>query len=69
MIINILMSPLHRRTGRAGNHGYAYTFLTPDQGRYAVDLIRALEMSGTTVPSDLKDLWDKYVKDMEAVSC
>lgn len=36
---------VHRcgRTGRAGNKGYAYTFITPEQGRYSADVIKALE--------------------------
>ena len=60
---------VHRcgRTGRAGKIGYAYTFLKPDQERYAGDIIRALETSGTPVPDELRALWDEYVKKMEAV--
>jgi len=60
---------VHRcgRTGRAGNIGYAYTFLTPDQARYGCDVIRALETSGTPVPEELHVLWDDYVKKMEAM--
>ena len=59
---------VHRcgRTGRAGNVGYAYTFITPEQDRNACDLIRALETSGTPVPEELRELWDSYVKKMEA---
>ncbi|RYY33829.1 DEAD/DEAH box helicase, partial [archaeon] len=35
---------VHRvgRTGRAGRKGTAYTFITPEEGKYADDLIRAL---------------------------
>lgn len=38
---------VHRcgRTGRAGNKGFAYTFITPDQGKYAYDINKALELS------------------------
>ena len=59
---------VHRcgRTGRAGKHGHAYTFLTPDQGRCAGDLIKALQLSKTAVPSELTDLWNQHVKEMEA---
>lgn len=59
---------VHRcgRTGRAGNKGYAWTFLTPDQGRYAGDLVRAFELSNTPVPDDLRELWDKYKTAQEA---
>lgn len=43
---------VHRvgRTGRAGNKGTAYTFITPEESQYATDLIRALENSGNIVP-------------------
>jgi len=54
---------VHRvgRTGRAGMKGTAYTFIQPDQARYAGDLINALEISGARVPSDLENLWKDYV--------
>uniref|UniRef100_A0A8C9ZE73 Probable ATP-dependent RNA helicase DDX46 n=1 Tax=Sander lucioperca TaxID=283035 RepID=A0A8C9ZE73_SANLU len=47
---------VHRagRTGRAGNKGFAYTFITEDQVRYAGDIIKALELSGSPVPSELE---------------
>ncbi|GFT09438.1 probable ATP-dependent RNA helicase DDX46 [Nephila pilipes] len=53
---------VHRcgRTGRAGNKGYAYTFLTTEQARYAGDIIKALEQSQNPVPEDLQKLWDEY---------
>lgn len=59
---------VHRcgRTGRAGKKGFAWTFLTPEQGRYAGDIIRALELSGGKVPDDLQQLWDKYKATQEA---
>lgn len=59
---------VHRcgRTGRAGNKGYAWTFLTSDQGRYAGDIVRALEASGTDLPEDLNDLWNMYKALQEA---
>jgi ATP-dependent RNA helicase DDX46/PRP5 len=60
---------VHRcgRTGRAGQIGYAYTFITPEQDRHAGDLIRALETSGTPVPEELMLLWENYRKKMEAM--
>ena len=60
---------VHRcgRTGRAGNKGFSYTFITPEQKRYAGHLIKALELSSEPVPPELKDMWDNYVKEMEAM--
>lgn len=59
---------VHRcgRTGRAGNKGFAWTFLTPDQGRYASEIIRALELSGANVPDELRELWEQYKASQEA---
>lgn len=54
------------RTGRAGNKGCAFTFITPEQSRYAGDVIRALELSGTPVPPDLQTLWNDYKAAQEA---
>ncbi|KAK3579535.1 hypothetical protein CHS0354_028367 [Potamilus streckersoni] len=53
---------VHRcgRTGRAGNKGYAFTFITRDQERYAGDIIKALELSGFPIPQDLQQLWNDY---------
>ncbi|XP_070838848.1 probable ATP-dependent RNA helicase DDX46 isoform X1 [Chaetodon trifascialis] len=53
---------VHRagRTGRAGNKGYAYTFITEDQVRYAGDIIKALELSGSPVPPELEQLWASF---------
>uniref|UniRef100_A0A803SWR8 RNA helicase n=1 Tax=Anolis carolinensis TaxID=28377 RepID=A0A803SWR8_ANOCA len=59
---------VHRagRTGRAGNKGYAYTFITEDQARYAGDIIKALELSGTPVPSELEKLWNDFKDQQKA---
>nr|KAG5704149.1 hypothetical protein BaRGS_009679 [Batillaria attramentaria] len=53
---------VHRcgRTARAGNKGFAYTFITPEQERYAGEIIRALELSESPVPDDLAKLWNDY---------
>ncbi|CAF3829698.1 unnamed protein product, partial [Rotaria sp. Silwood1] len=58
---------VHRcgRTGRAGNIGYAYTFLTPAQERYAGNIIEALKTSGAYIPEELILLWNDYVKKNE----
>lgn len=60
---------VHRvgRTGRAGNRGYAYTFLAPEgQERQAGDLVKAFENAGAKVPESLKMIWDQYKTKMEA---
>lgn len=61
---------VHRcgRTGRAGNKGFAYTFITPDQERISGDIVKALELSETTVPPELQALWDRYKTKQTAVS-
>ena len=53
---------VHRcgRTGRAGSKGYAQTFITPEQGRYAGEISKALELSETVVPNELRELWEGY---------
>ena len=58
---------IHRcgRTGRAGNKGFAYTFITPEQKRYAGHIIKALELSQSPVPPELNTIWTDYVKEME----
>lgn len=55
---------VHRcgRTGRAGTKGFAHTFITPEQGRYAGEILKALELSETVVPTELRDLWDSFKK-------
>ena len=59
---------VHRcgRTGRAGNTGNAYTFITPDQQKYAGDIIKALELSGAGVPPDLEEMWKTYTEKLQA---
>jgi ATP-dependent RNA helicase DDX46/PRP5 len=55
---NHLEDYVHRagRTGRAGNKGTAITFITPQQDRYAVDIMRALEASNAFISDELKAL-------------
>ncbi|XP_054481948.1 probable ATP-dependent RNA helicase DDX46 [Anoplopoma fimbria] len=59
---------VHRagRTGRAGNKGFAYTFITDDQVRYAGDIIKALELSGSPVPPELEKLWASFKDQQKA---
>lgn len=49
---------VHRagRTGRAGNKGVCVTFVTPEQDRYAFDILKALMASNANVPPELKAL-------------
>ena len=58
---------VHRcgRTGRAGNKGSAYTFITAEQYRYAGEIIKALELSGATVPPDLETMWNNYIEKLK----
>ncbi|CAG2245181.1 DDX46 [Mytilus edulis] len=53
---------VHRcgRTGRAGNKGFAFTFVTPEQERYSGDIIKALELSGAEIPAELNTIWETY---------
>ena len=62
MLLNI-----SRRTGRAGNKGIAYTFLTIDQGPMSGDIMFALEQTNTPIPEQLKMLYDNYVEERKAV--
>lgn len=58
---------VHRcgRTGRAGNKGYAVTFITPDQGKFAYDINKALELSGKPTDQGLVRLFEEYKKKQE----
>lgn len=47
--------------------GYAYTFITEDQVRYAGDIIKALELSGSLVPPELEQLWASFKDQQKAV--
>lgn len=59
---------VHRcgRTGRAGNAGVAWTFVTPEQGNFSGEIIRALESSGAETPEELRTLWEKYKTQQES---
>ncbi|KAI4234375.1 MAG: hypothetical protein LQ349_003849 [Xanthoria aureola] len=60
---NHLEDYVHRagRTGRAGNTGTAVTFVTPEQDRYSVDIVKALKQSDREVPEDLRKLADGFI--------
>ncbi|ODV94643.1 hypothetical protein PACTADRAFT_29588, partial [Pachysolen tannophilus NRRL Y-2460] len=55
---NHLEDYVHRvgRTGRAGQLGIAYTFVTPEEDRSANDISKALIMSKNVVPKEIDDL-------------
>ncbi|CAG8601941.1 3784_t:CDS:10 [Paraglomus occultum] len=59
---------VHRvgRTGRAGNKGTAYTFITPEQDRYAMDIVKALKLSGGHVSPELQQLADEFQEKVKA---
>ncbi|PKY42662.1 P-loop containing nucleoside triphosphate hydrolase protein [Rhizophagus irregularis] len=61
---------VHRvgRTGRAGNKGTAYTFITPEQDRYAMDIVKALKLSGGHVSPELQALADGFQEKVKAGS-
>lgn len=51
---------VHRagRTGRAGNKGTCITFISPDQDKFSVDIVRALEASNAYISPELKAMSD-----------
>ncbi|VDO66377.1 unnamed protein product, partial [Haemonchus placei] len=60
---------VHRvgRTGRAGNKGYAYTFILPEhQERMAGEVCRAFETAGAKPPPELKVMFEKFKAEMAA---
>lgn len=65
---NHLEDYVHRagRTGRAGNTGTAVTFVTPDQDRFAVDIVKALKQSGQPIPEALQKLADSFLEKVKA---
>jgi ATP-dependent RNA helicase DDX46/PRP5 len=68
---NHLEDYVHRigRTGRAGNKGFAVTFITPEECSFASDLIKALESansSGTFVSQELRDLEATYLEKLQS---
>ncbi|WVN85262.1 pre-mRNA-processing ATP-dependent RNA helicase PRP5 [Cryptococcus depauperatus CBS 7841] len=54
---------VHRagRTGRAGNKGICITFITPEQEKFSVDIVRALEASKAFVSDDLRKMSDGFL--------
>ncbi len=65
---NHLEDYVHRagRTGRAGNKGTCVTFVTPQQDRYARDIVAALTASNVAVPDDLAALAGKFAEKVKS---
>lgn len=53
---------VHRagRTGRAGQRGTCITFITPEQERYAKDIVAALRASKVDVPPELESMASQF---------
>eukprot|EP01121_Diplochlamys_sp_Union-15-3_P012079 TRINITY_DN3573_c0_g2_i1.p1 TRINITY_DN3573_c0_g2~~TRINITY_DN3573_c0_g2_i1.p1 ORF type:complete len:387 (+),score=67.14 TRINITY_DN3573_c0_g2_i1:171-1331(+) len=51
---------------RAGWQGTAYTFITPEEAKYAKGLVIALQRSNAKIPAELQALSDEYQKKIEA---
>merc|ERR1712066_263085 len=53
---------IHRigRTGRAGKAGFAYTFIQPDEGDRAQDMLDALRQCGQKIPEKLRILAESH---------
>ncbi|KTW27009.1 hypothetical protein T552_02501 [Pneumocystis carinii B80] len=65
---NHLEDYVHRvgRTGRAGETGTAVTFITPEQDRYAADIVRALRISKANIPEDVQNLANEFIKKVKS---
>jgi ATP-dependent RNA helicase DDX46/PRP5 len=65
---NHLEDYVHRcgRTGRAGEKGTAITFVTPEQSKYSIDLVKALKMSNQPVPEDLQKMSSEFLEAVKA---
>lgn len=65
---NHLEDYVHRagRTGRAGQKGLAVTFITEEQGRFSLDIAKALRQSGQEVPEALQKLGDEFMEKVKA---
>lgn len=59
--------PFLSASSSSSSQGYAYTFITEDQVRYAGDIIKALELSGSLVPPELEQLWASFKDQQKAV--
>ena len=53
------------RTGRAGNTGVSFTFISPDEAHLAEDILRILEISNQEIPDELRSLVKNYKERLE----
>ncbi|EDO05573.1 DEAD/DEAH box helicase family protein [Babesia bovis T2Bo] len=58
---------VHRvgRTGRAGNIGTSYTFITPEEGAKSHDIIKAMKASNQVVPIELQELAEMHLATLD----
>jgi ATP-dependent RNA helicase DDX46/PRP5 len=65
---NHLEDYVHRagRTGRAGNKGTAVTFLSPENPKYSLDIVKALKQSGQEVPEKVQAMADDFLEKVKA---
>ncbi|KAJ5893927.1 Pre-mRNA-processing ATP-dependent RNA helicase prp5 [Penicillium taxi] len=65
---NHLEDYVHRagRTGRAGATGTAVTFITEHQGRFAVDIAKALRQSKQKIPEPVQKLVQSFLEEVKA---
>ena len=63
VVPNHIEDYIHRigRTGRAGRKGTAYTFIAPDEARYAPDLVKALKDSKQAIPPELASMSETFL--------
>lgn len=44
----------------------AYTFIAPEEGHYAEDILRVLELSNQNIPNDLRALVKTYKEEIHS---
>lgn len=59
---------VHRvgRTGRAGNTGTAITFITPEDGKAAAFISKALKLSNVPVPDEVEKMGETFLKKVKS---
>jgi len=64
---NLLLHILNVLVLSVSHQGFAYTFITDDQARYAGEIVKALELSVSPVPPELEKLWSTFKDQQKAV--